>query len=260
MATTNAIRTLGALGLCAGLALPAQAVAQRQMGPELRGQPVAQRIEITGGGPVTQALPGRNPHLRMALAQVRNAPAEVRQKVRQMGMMGPFSNNVVPIRGELRATLVDRGASGDGASGTAEFTTQDGTQWRVVIKDAKPSEHPNDPMHTHFGGVVTFHPLHGSSGHHTPLVPTTNAIAMWGTADVYRNGQQVKQSAPVHVMLTTDTRGDDFRYQCYQCQDRPMRQLHMLLAPGDGVEPYEAPGGFLHIMWEDSRFTVQPAG
>lgn len=258
MTTTKAVRMLTMLGLCAGLAVPEEAWAQRTVGPELPGQPVAHRIEITGGGPVTQALPGRNPYLSTALAQVRNAPAPVRQQVRQMGRMGPFSNNVVPIGGEFRATLVDRGPSGDQASGTATFTTRDGTQWRVVIKDAKPAEHPSDPMHTHWGGVATFQPLHGASGHHTPLVPTTNAIAMWGTADVYRNGELAKQSAPVHVMLTTDTRGDDFRYQCYQCQDRPMRQLHMLLAPGQGVEPYQAPGGFLHVMWEDSRFDLQP--
>lgn len=251
---------VGGIALALGLS-PAAGAAQATMEPRLAGQGVPQEIEIAGGGPVLQILPGPAPYARRALAFLRSMPGQIpQQKMQQMrsiARMGPFSNNVARISGDFRATFVDSGESGDRVTGSADFTTQDGTEWRVVFTGVDPTGNP--PMEPHWGGVGTFRLLHGTSGHHNPFVPTVNSIAMWGTADVFRNGERVKNDAPVHIMLTSDTRGEDFNYKCYQCVGNEMEELHMILMPKGDTDKYEAPGGFLHIMWEHARAEIEPA-
>lgn len=244
--TTLAIGSLVALGLSA----PAHA---QDAEPRLLGQPVPREIHITGGGPVIQILPGPAPFAQRALRQL---PPEKRQEMRPIARMGPFSNNVATISGSFDATFTDRGASGDAVRGTSEFTTQDGTQWRVVLTGVDPTGNP--PMAPHWGGVATYRPLHGTSGNHNPFVPTVNSIAMWGTADVFRNGQQVKDEAPIHIMLTSDTRGEDFKYKCYDCVGNDFEELHLILMPKGDTGKYQAPGGFLHVMWEAANHRIQP--
>jgi hypothetical protein len=112
------------------------------------------------------------------------------------------------------------------------------------------------PMEPHFGGVATELAYHGATGIHTPLVPTVrSAVSFWGMSEVTRNGKLVTDQGPTHVMFTSDTRGDDFAYQCWNCTDQPLRQLHLMLMPPEG-KPYDVPGGILHIMWEDSKHRV----
>ena len=54
-------------------------------------------------------------------------------------------------------------------------------------------------------------------------------------SEVSRNGKLVTDQAPTHVMFTSDARGDDFAYQCWNCTDQPVRQLHlMVMPPGHG--------------------------
>ena len=60
-------------------------------------------------------------------------------------------------------------------------------------------------------------------------------------------------------MLTSDTRGANFNYQCYECVGNPMEELHMMLMPTGDTDKYEAPGGFLHRMWERARHEMRPA-
>src|SRR5207249_4170750 len=47
--------------------------------------------------------------------------------------MGPYSNNVATISGDIAVTAIDRGAMGDSVSGVAEFTAQDGSRWKVLM-------------------------------------------------------------------------------------------------------------------------------
>lgn len=237
--------------------------AQMQMDePKVLGAESAQQVRITGGGPVLQILPGPAPYARQAMQFMRNMPGEIpqakRQQMQKIARMGPFSNKTATIAGDFNATFTDRGMSGDMAEGTAEFTTQDGTQWRMVLTGVSPDGDP--PMEPHWGGVTTNRRLHGNSGHHNPFVPTVNSIAMWGTADIFRNGEKVQDAAPVHIMLTSDTRGDNFNYQCRNCVGNAMRELHVILMPKGDTDPYDAPGGFLHIMWEDANFQMMRVG
>jgi hypothetical protein len=212
----------------------------------------AERVTIvTGGGPVIQVLPGPAQFADSARPIIERMPAEMRPMMTMMGENGPFSDKVAVVSGTVRATYWDRGAGGDSVAGTAEFRSQDGARWRVVLKGAAP-EDPN-PMEPHFGGVATDMTYHGSSGLHAPFVPTVrSAVSFWGMADVYRNGELVAGDAPVHTMLTSDTRGDDFAYKCWDCTREPIEQFHLMLMPADMKKPYAVPGGVLHVMWEKS--------
>jgi hypothetical protein len=207
-------------------------------------------VQVTGGGPVIQVIPGPAQFADSARPVIEKMPAEAREMTRMMAAKGPFSDTVAVISGSFQGTYWDGGSSGDSVSAVAEFTSADGAQWRVVI-DRVAAQDPS-PMEPHFGGVALDMTYHGSTGIHTPLVPTVkSAVSLWGMASVYRNGQLVHDAAPVHTMLTSDARGEDFAYQCWDCTDKPIRQLHLMLPPPDG-KPYEIPGGVIHVMWEES--------
>lgn len=79
-----------------------------------------------------------------------------------------------------------------------------------------------------------------------------------GTSEVTRNGDLVTDQAPTHVMFTSDTRGDDFAYQCWICTDRPDRQLHLMIMPAEG-KPYEVRVGSC-ISAEDSKYQISSLG
>src|SRR5690606_13719063 len=103
-------------------------------------------------------------------------------------------------------------------------------------------------------GLVIDTLYHGDTGDGTPAEPRVRCmLCSWGWADVYKNGERVASSAPLHVMLTSDTRGDDFRYQCYECEEQPVREVHVIVAPSAHL-PSE--GGFLHVMWEDAQWNI----
>ncbi len=212
-------------------------------------------VTVTGGGPVIQVLPGPAQFADSARPIIDRMPGPMKEMMLMLAKNGPFSDKVAVVSGTLSATYWDRGAQGDSVAGTAEFRTQDGANWRVVLKGVAP-EDPN-PMEPHFGGVATNIGYHGSTGMHVPLVPTVqSAASLWGMADVYRNGTLVAQDAPVHTMLTSDTRGDDFAYKCWDCTREPIEQFHLMLMPPMGGKPYQVPGGVLHVMWEKSTFTA----
>lgn len=210
---------------------------------------------VTGGGPVIQVLPGPAQFADSAKPVVDRMPAEAREMMTMMGRNGPFSDKVAVVDGTVSATYWDRGAAGDSVTGTAEFRTQDGAAWRVVIKQVDAKD-PN-PMEPHFGGVASDLTYHGATGIHAPFVPTVrSAVSFWGMADVFRNGTLVAQDAPMHTMMTSDTRGDDFAYKCWDCTAEPIEQFHLMLMAMGSIKPYQVPGGVLHVMWEKSTVTA----
>jgi hypothetical protein len=215
-------------------------------------------VEVTGGGPVIQVLPGPFRFADSAAPLIAKMPEENQRMMKGMARKGPFSDKVAKVSGSFRGTFVDAGSSGDSASASASFISQDGAKWEVKID--RVARKDLGPMEPTFGGVATEIAYHGASGIHTPLVPTVRSVvSFWGMSRVTRNGQLVNDAAPTHVMFTSDTRGDDFAYQCWICTDRPVRQLHLMLPPPEG-KPYPVPGGVLHVMWEDSKYKVSPAG
>ncbi len=207
-------------------------------------------IRVTGGGPVIQILPGPFPFPDSA-APVLRAFGDEREGLESQVKNGPYSNNVAPISGTFSFTAWDKGATRDSVDGVAEFTTQDGNRWKLVMDRVQTKDVPHHPR---FGGVILGLYYHGKTQVHTPLVPTINsAVALWAFAHLYKNGAPVSDNALVHVMLLSRTRRDhDFALACWDCSKNPIDELQLQVLPGPGEPKFDAPGGFLFVNWEKS--------
>jgi hypothetical protein len=209
-------------------------------------------MKVIGGGPVIQILPGPFPFADSAMAVIRERPADQQADLSHKAHMGPYSNNVAPISGDISVVAIDRGATGDSVSGVARFTTQDGARWKLVIDRVQTKDIPFNPR---FGGVIMGLFYHGASGVHTPLVPTIqSSLALWAFAHLYKNDQLVTDGAMVHIMqLSRTRRTSDWALDCWDCSDRPIEELQLQVTPAPNTPPFDAPGGFLFVNWEKSR-------
>ena len=211
----------------------------------------SQAITVTGGGPVVQILPGPFPFADSAAAVIAARPADQQEDLRHKVERGPYSNNVAVISGNATFSAWDRGATGDSVAGTAEFTTQDGARWKLVLDRVQTKDIPFNPR---FGGAILGLYYHGASGVHTPLVPTIkSAVALWAFGHLYKNDALVTEGAMVHVMLLSRTRrGSDFALSCWDCSKNPIEELQLQVTPAPGQPAFDAPGGFLFVNWEKS--------
>ena len=227
-----------------------EAYAHHEHGEEQGG--AAKMMKVIGGGPVIQILPGPFPFADSAMAVIRERPADQQADLSHKAHMGPYSNNVATISGDISVVAIDRGSSGDSVSGVARFTTQDGSRWKLVIDRVQTKDIPFNPR---FGGVIMGLFYHGASGVHTPLVPTIqSSLALWAFAHLYKNDQLVTDGAMVHIMqLSRTRRTSDWALDCWDCSDRPIEELQLQVTPAPNTPPFDAPGGFLFVNWEKSR-------
>jgi hypothetical protein len=211
----------------------------------------AKLMRVTGGGPVIQILPGPFPFADSAMAIINSRPADQQADLTHKAHMGPYSNVVAKTSGDISLVAIDRGASGDSVSGVAQFTSQDGARWKVVMDRVQTKDVPFNPR---FGGVIMGLFYHGASGVHTPLVPTIqSSLALWAFAHLYKNDQLVTDNAMVHIMLLSRTRRtSDWALDCWDCSDRPIEELQLQVTPAPDTPPFDAPGGFLFVNWEKS--------
>ena len=209
-----------------------------------------QAIRVTSGGPVIQILPGPFPFPDSAAPILRAFGAE-REGLESQVKNGPYSNNVTPISGTFTFSAWDKGATRDSVDGVAEFTTQDGARWKLVMDRVQTKDVPHHPR---FGGVIMGLYYHGVTQVHTPLVPTINsAVALWAFAHLYKNDALVTDNAMVHVMLLSRTRRDgDYALACWDCSKNKIEELQLQILPGPGEPTFDAPGGFLFVNWEKS--------
>src|SRR6267378_5489231 len=221
-----------------------------EMGESPAGAENVQAIRVTGGGPVIQILPGPFPFPDSA-APILKAFGDEREGLESQVKNGPYSNNVAPISGTFAFTAWDRGATRDSVDGVAEFTTQDGARWRLLLDRVQTKDVPHHPR---FGGVILGLYYHGNTGVHTPLVPTINsAVALWAFGHLYRNDVLVTDNALVHVMLLSRTRREgDFALACWDCSKNPIEELQLQILAPPGEPKFAAPGGFLFVNWEKS--------
>jgi hypothetical protein len=212
----------------------------------------AKSMKVSGGGPVIQILPGPFPFADSAAAVIRNRPPDQQADLTHKAQMGPYSNNVASISGDISLLAIDRGASGDSVSGVAKFTAADGSRWKVVMDRVQTKDIPFNPR---FGGVIMGLFYHGASGVHTPLVPTIqSSLALWAYAHLYKNDQLVADNAMVHIMLLSRTRRPtDWALDCWDCSARPIQELQLQVTPAPNTPPFDAPGGFLFVNWEKSN-------
>lgn len=216
------------------------------------GEPATktQAIRVRGAGPVIQILPGPFPFPDSAaaiLAQFGDEKEGLESQVKN----GPYSNNVSPISGTFGFTAWDKGAVRDSVDGVAEFTTQDGARWKLVLDRVQTKDVPHHPR---FGGVIMGLYYHGNTAVHTPLVPTINsAVALWAIGHLYKDSTLVTDNAMVHVMLLSRTRrAGDFALACWDCSKNRIEELQLQILPGPGEPKLDAPGGFLFVNWEKS--------
>ena len=118
----------------------------------------------------------------------------------------------------------------DSVNGVAEFTTQDGAQWKLVLDRVQTKDVLHHPR---FGGVIMGLYYHGNTAVHTPLVPTINSeVALWAVGHLYKNGDLVTDNAMVHVMLLSRTRRDgDFALDCWDCSKNKIEELQLQILP-----------------------------
>ena len=225
------------------------------------GVPAVQAMRVVGGGPVIQILPGPFPFADSARAVIRSRPADQMADLDKKAHLGPYSNNVAVIQGDISLAAFDRGAQGDSVAGQASFTGSDGKRWRVVLDGVQTQDIPFNPR---FGGVIMGLYYHGASNVHTPLVPTIrSSLALWAFAHVYEDDRQVADHAMVHVMLLSRTRRPgDWALDCWDCSDHPVEELQLQVTPAPNGQPFDSPGGFLFVNWEKSVGTPMkaPAG
>jgi len=224
------------------------------MEAELKVAPVVQAIRVTGGGPVIQILPGPFPFPDSA-APILQQFGDEREGLESQVKNGPYSNNVTRVAGTFAFTAWDKGAERDSVDGIAEFATQDGARWKLVLDRVQTKDVPHHPR---FGGVILGLYYHGNTAVHTPLVPTINsAVALWAVGHLYRNDALVTDNAMVHVMLLSRTRrAGDFAIACWDCSKNKIDELQLQILPGPGEPKFDAPGGFLFVNWEQSRSTT----
>ncbi len=237
--------TLAAIVLAAAAALPLPSSA-------LHAQ--TKTITVRADREAIMIYPGPAPMADSAAAVIAKMPPEAQKMMGMMAKMGPFSNNAKAVTGTFRMEATDAGASGDAVNAVAEFTDAQGAKWRVVTDRLATKD---EPMLPHFGGVVTDWVSHGSTGMNVPLVPTVrDAVSLWGLSRVWKDGKLVTDAEPTHIMVTSRTRGDasqGYAYQCWNCTQRPMGEVHVMLRPKDGMGvQLPSPGGFIHAMWEQS--------
>ncbi len=215
-----------------------------------------QAIRVVGGGPVIQILPGPFPFPDSA-APILKQFGDEQEGLESQVKNGPYSNNVTPISGTFTFTAWDKGAVRDSVDGVAEFATQDGARWKLVLDRVQTKDVPHHPR---FGGVILGLYYHGNTGVHTPLVPTINSkVALWAFGHLYKNGALVTDNAAVHVMLLSRTRRDgDFALACWDCSKNKIDELQLQILPGSGEPKFAAPGGFLFVNWEKSS-SAKPA-
>jgi plastocyanin len=214
-------------------------------------------IQVTGGGPVIQILPGPFPFADSA-APVLKSFGDEREGLESQAQNGPYSDNVAPIGGSFRFTAWDKGATRDSIDGVAEFITQDHAKWKLVLDRVQTKDVPHHPR---FGGVIMGLYYHGMTGVHTPLVPTINsAVALWAFGHLSRNGTLVTDDAMVHVMQLSRTRREsDFKLACWDCSKNKIEELQLQVLPGKDEPKFDAPGGFLFVNWEKSRASKSEA-
>ena len=207
-------------------------------------------IRVTSGGPVIQILPGPFPFPDSA-APILQAFGDEREGLESQVKNGPYSNNLARVSGTFSFTAWDKGATRDSVNGIAEFSTQDGARWKLVLDRVQTKDVPHHPR---FGGVILGLYYHGVTQVHTPLVPTINsAVALWAVGHLYRNGIAVTDNAMVHVMLLSHTRRErDFALACWDCSKNKIDELQLQILPGPGEPKFDAPGGFLFVNWERS--------
>ncbi len=219
------------------------------LGPPLIARTPAAAVYAVGGGDIVRARSGVPPY----------GDSLPRERRIAEGGHDHYSNNVAILpRGQVRFAAFDRTRNDtrlslDSMAFEASFTDEEGNDWYVLQTRIAPFS-PTPVKEPWFGGVVIDTAYHGMTHLSVEAEPTVLCkMCSWGWADVWKNGKKVKTSALLHVMLTTDVRDKSvgYKYACYDCRDRPIRQIHLDIYPQSNLPSED---GGLHVMWQNSTY------
>jgi hypothetical protein len=147
-------------------------------------------------------------------------------------------NSTQPIQGSIIVNTRDMGnrwshvQNTDVMEVTAEFSSEDGAAYRVIINKPMP-RHPLGRYTTWFG-VVYWHEMHGNTGIGASTIPKVKPdIALWGWAEISKDGQVIARMVPAHVMVMTQP---------------PMQGIMLEIATEDKNLPGVA-DGYITAMW-----------
>ncbi|MBI3968070.1 MAG: hypothetical protein HY329_20725 [Chloroflexi bacterium] len=160
--------------------------------------------------------------------------------------------SAVPASGRLESQAVDTGGrwsplqSKDTMQLTAELTHPgDGASYRVVMNT--PMRQEPEGRYTTWFGVSLGHAHHGDTGIDSSALPrVASELALWGYADVYRNGTLIAGGKPAHMMVVRKDQG----------------QLPGQVFLSVATEKKDLPGtpdGYLNVIWRKVDTLSTPA-
>jgi hypothetical protein len=168
-------------------------------------------------------------------------PASASARGAGMMVVGPDPtdlSNTQPMEGSITISTADIGNRWSHVQNTdlmevnAEFSSEGASKYQVTITKAMP-RHPLGKYTTWFG-VVYWHEMHGNTGIGTSSMPRVKPdIALWGWADISKDGQVIARMVPAHVMVMTQP---------------PMPGVMLEVATEDKNLP-GAPDGYITVMW-----------
>jgi hypothetical protein len=210
------------------------------------------RMIVTTGAAIAALLLGQPAD--QAYAQARGTDglaASARasgEGVRVVGANPVDMNSTQPMNGTITIETVEMGnrwshvQNTDPMTVAVEFTAGD-ADYTVKIEEPMP-RHPLG-SYTTWSGAVYEHEMHGDTGIGTPKLPKMRPkIALWGWAQVSRNGEVIARAAPAHVMVTTEG---------------PMQGVMLEIATEDKSLTAE-PDGYIHVMWPSVEALQMPDG
>jgi hypothetical protein len=176
-------------------------------------------------------------------------PASARASGDGMRIVGPDPVNMKstqPMTGNIAIETWEKGnrwshvQGTDGMSVKADFTSGN-AKYEVTINKPMP-RHPLG-KYTTWSGVVYDHEMHGETGIGTGKLPKMKPeIALWGWAEVKRNGQIISKMTPAHVMVSTKG---------------PIPGIMLEIDTEDKTLLAE-PDGYIHVMWHKAEALQMP--
>lgn len=167
-------------------------------------------------------------------------PASARASGDGMRIVGPNPvdlKSTQPINGSITIQTGEKGNRWSHVQGTDSMNvksafTSGNAKYEVTIDRPMP-RHPLG-KYTTWSGVVYEHEMHGDTGIGTHNLPKMKPeIALWGWAEVKRNGEVISRMTPAHIMVSSNG---------------PVPGIMLEIDTEDKALVGE-PEGYIHVMW-----------
>ena len=152
-------------------------------------------------------------------------------------------------------TLEDSSTSKDQANLVVSFTleqpqTFQKADYQIILENVI----SEGVEHTFYGGVGTNILLNGNIGVGTSQLPSSVAhLALWGTADIYKNGNLIAEDTFTHFFITQGIR--DANHRLMPRADKTEIEAHLIIAGKYGGTYIQGLNqGYLYLFWDTIDF------